>query len=98
VTESDKPLVWMNTEVQSTPFSREARLEAGFLLKSCKWDRNWKCLIRGQCQLSAYDDADGPGKEAQFESIPCSKDGSRRKLCIPWPFGAISARPWRLPR
>jgi phage-related protein len=33
VTESDKPLIWMNAEVKSPPFSREARLEAGFLLR-----------------------------------------------------------------
>jgi phage-related protein len=33
VTENDKPLVWMNTEVKSPPFSKEARLEAGFLLR-----------------------------------------------------------------
>ncbi len=26
----DKPLVWMHTEVKSPPFSRDARLEAGF--------------------------------------------------------------------
>ena len=28
----DKPLVWMDTEVKSPPFSGQARLEAGFLL------------------------------------------------------------------
>ncbi len=33
MTENDKPLVWMNTEVKSPPFSKEARLEAGFLLR-----------------------------------------------------------------
>jgi hypothetical protein len=33
VTENDKPLVWMNAEVKSPPFSKEARLEAGFLLR-----------------------------------------------------------------
>jgi len=29
----DKPLVWMSGEVKSPPFSAEARLEAGFLLR-----------------------------------------------------------------
>ena len=29
----DKPLVWLHGEVQSPPFSSEARLEAGFLLR-----------------------------------------------------------------
>jgi|SRR6056297_62219 len=30
---NDKPLVWMAGEVKSPPFSAEARLEAGFLLR-----------------------------------------------------------------
>jgi phage-related protein len=30
---TDKPLVWMHSEVKSPPFSAEARLEAGFLLR-----------------------------------------------------------------
>jgi phage-related protein len=29
----DKPLVWLRGEIQTPPFSREARLEAGFLLR-----------------------------------------------------------------
>ena len=30
---NDKPLVWLHGEVKSPPFSRIARLEAGFLLR-----------------------------------------------------------------
>jgi hypothetical protein len=30
---SDKPLVWLHGEVRTPPFSREARLEAGYLLR-----------------------------------------------------------------
>jgi phage-related protein len=30
---NDKPLVWLHGEVKSPPFSRAARLEAGFLLR-----------------------------------------------------------------
>jgi hypothetical protein len=30
---TDKPLVWLGEVVKSPPFSREARLEAGFLLR-----------------------------------------------------------------
>lgn len=30
---NDKPLVWMHGEVRSPPFSRTARLEAGYLLR-----------------------------------------------------------------
>ena len=31
--EGDKPLVWLHGEVRSPPFSQQARLEAGFLLR-----------------------------------------------------------------
>jgi len=31
---TDKPLVWFHGEVKSPPFSRSARLEAGFLLRA----------------------------------------------------------------
>ena len=30
---TDKPLVWLHGEVKTPPFSKEARLEAGFLLR-----------------------------------------------------------------
>jgi len=30
---NDKPLIWLTGEVKSPPFSAEARLEAGFLLR-----------------------------------------------------------------
>lgn len=30
---NDKPLVWLHGEIQTPPFSKEARLEAGFLLR-----------------------------------------------------------------
>jgi phage-related protein len=30
---SDKPLVWLHGEIQTPPFSPEARLEAGYLLR-----------------------------------------------------------------
>jgi phage-related protein len=33
VSPKDKPLVWLHGEVQTPPFSREARIEAGFLLR-----------------------------------------------------------------
>jgi phage-related protein len=38
VSPKDKPLVWLHGEVKSPPLSREARVEAGFLLR---------CLQRG---------------------------------------------------
>jgi len=36
----DKPLVWLHGEVKSPPFSREARLEAGFLLRRLQKGEN----------------------------------------------------------
>ncbi len=30
---ADKPLAWLSDQVETPPFSREARLEAGFLLR-----------------------------------------------------------------
>ena len=33
VSPKDKPLAWLHGEVKTPPFSREARLEAGFLLR-----------------------------------------------------------------
>jgi phage-related protein len=33
----DKPLIWLHGEVKSPPFSRSARLEAGFLLRKLQW-------------------------------------------------------------
>ncbi len=31
--ETDKPLVWLRSEIKTPPLSKEARLEAGFLLR-----------------------------------------------------------------
>jgi phage-related protein len=33
VSPTDKPLVWLHGEIKTPPFSRQARLEAGFLLR-----------------------------------------------------------------
>lgn len=33
MTSDDKPLVWLSKAVKSPPFSRDARLDAGFLLR-----------------------------------------------------------------
>jgi len=30
---ADRPVVWLRGEVKSPPFSKEARIEAGFLLR-----------------------------------------------------------------
>ena len=36
----DKPLVWLHGEVKSPPFSAEARLEAGYLLRLLQQGRS----------------------------------------------------------
>jgi len=33
VSPSDKPLVWLHGEINTPPFSRAARIEAGYLLR-----------------------------------------------------------------
>lgn len=36
----DKPLAWLHGEIRTPPFSRAARLEAGFLLRALqRWDK-----------------------------------------------------------
>lgn len=37
---SEKPLAWLRGEVKSPPFSREARIEAGFLLRRLQRGEN----------------------------------------------------------
>lgn len=36
----DKPLIWLRGEVKTPPFSQEARLEAGFLLRRLQQGEN----------------------------------------------------------
>ncbi len=38
--EEDKPLVWLHGEIKTPPFSREARMEAGFLLRHLQQGEN----------------------------------------------------------
>ncbi|MGG6265095.1 type II toxin-antitoxin system RelE/ParE family toxin [Leptolyngbya sp. AN03gr2] len=38
--ENDKPLVWLRGEIKTPPFSQEARLEAGFLLRRLQQGEN----------------------------------------------------------
>jgi len=40
VTTRPKPLVWLHGEVKTPPFSREARIEAGFLLRQLQDGEN----------------------------------------------------------
>jgi phage-related protein len=37
---SDKPLVWLSGEVKTPPFSKEARVEAGFYLRKLQQGEN----------------------------------------------------------
>jgi len=36
----DKPLVWLHSEIRTPPFSRAARLEVGYLLRSLQRGEN----------------------------------------------------------
>ncbi len=36
----DKPLVWLHGEIQTPPFSKDARLEAGYLLRRLQTGEN----------------------------------------------------------
>jgi len=38
--ETDKPLIWLHGEIQSPPFTLEARIEAGFLLRQLQQGEN----------------------------------------------------------
>jgi phage-related protein len=38
--DDDKPLVWLRGEIKTPPFSQEARLEAGFLLRRLQQGEN----------------------------------------------------------
>jgi phage-related protein len=38
--DEDKPLVWLHGEVKTPPFSREARIEAGILLRRLQGGQN----------------------------------------------------------
>jgi phage-related protein len=40
VAHEDKPLVWLSGEVKTPPFSTEARIEAGFLLRQIQRGEN----------------------------------------------------------
>lgn len=56
MTEYDKPLVWIQGEVKTPPFSAAARMKAGFLLRRLQKgelvdskNRVAKCPTPGQC-------------------------------------------------
>ena len=48
----EKPLVWLEGEVKSPPFSRAARLEAGFLMRKLQLGRGLASPNRAQCPPS----------------------------------------------
>jgi hypothetical protein len=50
VSEADKPLVWLHGEVKTPPFSKEARVEAGVLLRRLHGVKSSACLLRGRCR------------------------------------------------
>ena len=51
---ADKPLVWLKGQIKTPPFSPEARIEAGMLLRRLQRGENLGCRIPVQCrQLAA---------------------------------------------
>jgi hypothetical protein len=56
----DKPLVWLQGEIKAPPFSKEARLEAGFLIAEVFSKKTRKTppevIETSQKRLKAYDD------------------------------------------
>jgi hypothetical protein len=44
--ETDKPLVWLHGEVKTPPFSQEARIETGVLLRRLQQGEIWVCLTQ----------------------------------------------------
>jgi hypothetical protein len=51
----DKPLVWLEGEVKSPPFSRAARLEAGFLLRALQQTPKY-VINNSKARLKRYDE------------------------------------------
>ena len=48
-----KPLVWLEGEIKTPPFSKEARVEAGTLLLRIRAANPLGCRIRGRCPVLA---------------------------------------------
>jgi hypothetical protein len=51
VARQDKVLAWLHGEVRTPPFSKAARIEAGYLLRELQRGRLSRCPSPGQCQL-----------------------------------------------
>lgn len=49
--DKDKPLVWLHGEVKTPPFSQEARVEAGVLLRRFSKGRIWSYLTLDPCPV-----------------------------------------------
>lgn len=65
MTNRDKPLVWLEGEVRTPPFSQEARIEAGFLLRQLQLGEKFGLphsrplpSIGRRCHELRIDDAD----------------------------------------
>lgn len=46
-----KPLVWLHGEVKTPPFTQEARIEAGVLLRQLQEGELLGCHRRALCQI-----------------------------------------------
>lgn len=52
--ETDKPLVWLHGEVKTPPFSQEARIETGVLLRRLQQGEIWVCLTQDRCLVLGH--------------------------------------------
>ena len=52
---NEKPIVWLHGEVKAPPFSKTARLEAGYLLRQLQKGLTLECLLHAQCRLLGKD-------------------------------------------
>jgi hypothetical protein len=55
VSPKDKPLAWLSGEVKTPPFSKEARIEAGFFLRRLQRGESLSMPNRARCQALRHD-------------------------------------------
>ena len=55
MSDEDKPLVWLEGEIKTPPFTKEARIEAGILLRRLQQAKTLECRMQGCCLQSVRD-------------------------------------------
>jgi hypothetical protein len=52
--DDDKLLVWLHGEIKTPPFTQEARIEAGVLIRQLQQGENLELPIQDQCQVLGH--------------------------------------------